>query len=244
MEAIILAAGYATRLYPLTKDTPKPLLKVANRPIIEHILAKIRKINDINMIYIVTNSKFHVHFSRWLRNFDFNKHIEIVDDGTTGNDNRLGAMGDINFVLRQKKIDDDLLVVAGDNLFDFELDEVEGFFRKKESSAIVAYDVKNSELAKQYGIIEQSNGIISNFVEKPTEPKSTLASTGIYLFTRKNVELIEEYISQGNNPDKTGSFIEWLYKREKVLVFVTEKTWYDIGTKEQLAEADKKYAAK
>ena len=244
MEAIILAAGYATRLYPLTKDTPKPLLKVANVPIIAHILAKIRKINDIKKIYIVTNSKFHAHFSKWLGDFIFDRPIEIIDDGTTSNDNRLGAMGDINFVLKQKKIDDDLLVVAGDNLFDFELDEVESFFRKKESSVIVAYDVKNPELAKQYGIIEQSNCMISNFVEKPAEPKSTLASTGIYLFTRKNVELIEEYISQGNNPDKTGSFIEWLYKREKVLAFVTEKTWYDIGTKEQLAEADKKYRAK
>lgn len=242
MDAIILAAGYATRLYPLTKDKPKPLLHVARKPIVEHIIRKIEEIKDINKIYIVTNDKFEGHFNDWLRSFDAKSPIEIINDGTKSNEDRLGAIGDVHFAITSKNIDNELIVVAGDNLFELSLNDVSNFFRKKKSNVIVLHDVKDIELAKHYGIVETDNeNLVTHFEEKPQNPRSTLASTGIYLFPKKTIELIKKYIEQGNNPDKTGSFIEWLHKRESVHSFVTDKKWYDIGSFEQLEKADKHY---
>ena len=241
MDAIILAAGYAMRLYPLTENTPKPLLNVAGKPIIEHIIRKLEEIESINKIYIVTNDKFHQHFRKWLNNFESGKAIEVINDGTKSNEDRLGAFGDVYFVISSKNIDNDLIVVAGDNLFELSLREVANFFRKRKSNVIVLHDVKDFELAKHYGIVETSNDIIVHFEEKPMSPKSTLASTGIYIFPKKTMELIKKYIAQGNNPDKTGSFIEWLHKRDKVHTYITDKKWYDIGTIEQLEKANRHY---
>ncbi len=241
MDAIILAAGYATRLYPLTKDKPKPLLEVAGKPMVEHIIGKIEKIGEINKIYIVTNSKFKPYFDSWFGNFVSGKAIEIVDDGTSSNEDRLGAFGDIHFVIHQKKLNDDFMVIAGDNLFEMNLKDAYNFFKKRKSNVIVLYDVKDKVLARQYGIVEIKNFFVVDFVEKPASPKSTLASTGIYLFPKKTMELVNKYIEQGNNPDKTGSFVEWLYKREKVFAYVTERMWYDIGTIEQLEKAGRHY---
>ena len=242
MDAIILAAGYATRLYPLTKNKPKPLLHVARKPIVEHIIRKIEEIKDINKIYIVTNDKFEGHFNDWLRSFDAKSPIEIINDGTKSNEDRLGALGDVHFAITSKNIDNELIVVAGDNLFELSLNDVSNFFRKKKSNVIVLHDVKDIELAKHYGIVETDNeNLVTHFEEKPQNPRSTLASTGIYLFPKKTIELIKKYIEQGNNPDKTGSFIEWLHKRESVHSFVTDKKWYDIGSFEQLEKADKHY---
>ena len=242
MHAIILAAGYATRLYPLTQDTPKPLLNVAGNPIIEHIIRKLEQIGNISRIFVVTNSKFENHFKKWLASFDAQKPIEIVNDGTKSNEDRLGAFGDVHHTINTRGINDDIIVVAGDNLFELNLLDVANFFRKRKSNVIVLHDVKNLELAKQYGIVEiDENSLVVNFKEKPSVPKSTLASTGIYFFPKKTIELINKYIAQGNDPDKTGSFIEWLHKRDLVHSFVTDRKWYDIGSFEQLEEANKHY---
>ena len=169
MHAIILAAGYATRLYPLTKDTPKPLLKVADRAIIEHIIRKVEEINGIDGIYIVTNGKFAAHFSEWLENFDAKIPVGIINDGTGSNDDRLGALGDVHFAITNKNIDDDVIVIAGDNLFELSLIDVSNFFRKRKSNVIVLHDVKDIELAKHYGIVEiNHNNLFVNFFDKTT----------------------------------------------------------------------------
>src|SRR3989338_1526313 len=242
MDAIVLAAGYGTRLYPLTKDKPKPLLDVVGRPIIEHIVRKLEKISEIVKIYIVTNAKFEKQFKDWLRNFDGEKPVEIVNDGTTSNEDRLGALGDLHFAINEKNLNDDLILIAGDNLFDLSLPDAYNYFKKRKSNVIVLHDVRDLALARQYGIVEVDNSsLVINFVEKPISPKSTLASTGIYLFPKKTIELIKKYIAQGNNPDKTGNLIEWLHKREKVHSYVTDKKWYDIGSMEQLEKANRHY---
>lgn len=241
MDAILLAAGYATRLYPLTENIPKPLLSVAGKPILEHIIRKLEGIQSLKKIYIVTNDKFEQHFRKWLEDFDSERPIEIINDGTKSNDDRLGALGDIHHLISLKNIDEEILVVAGDNLFELSMIDVFNYFKKTKSNIIVLYDVKDPELAKHYGIVEVSNNLVMNFEEKPVSPKSTLASTGIYIFPKKTISLIKKYIAQGNNPDKTGSFIEWLHKREKVYSYITEKKWYDIGNLEQLKKADRYY---
>ncbi len=241
MNAIILAAGYATRLYPLTENTPKPLLNIAGKPIIEHIIKKLEQIIQIGKIYIITNNKFEQHFRKWLGSFSSEKPIEIINDGTKSNEDRLGALGDVHYAINSKNLDDDILVVAGDNLFELSLLDVVNFFKKRKSNVIVLHDVKDMELAKHYGIVQVSNSVVTNFEEKPIVPKSTLASTGIYLFPKKTISLIKKYVAQGNNPDKTGNFIEWLHKRDVVYSYVTDKRWYDIGSIEQLEKANKYY---
>ena len=241
MDAIVLAAGYAVRLYPLTENTPKPLLSVAGKPILEYIINKLEELNIINKIYIVTNDKFEQHFLKWLHNFDAKKHIEIINDNTKSNEDRLGALGDVHYTIKTKDINDDIIIIAGDNLFELSLNEISNTFKKREHNVIVLYDVKDVELAKNYGVVDVKDNIVVNFEEKPRSPKSTLISTGIYLFSKKTINLIEKYISQGNNPDKTGDFIEWLHKRDKVYAHVTGKKWYDIGTFEQLEEANKHF---
>ncbi len=245
MDAIILAAGYAVRLYPLTENMPKPLLNVAGKPIVEHIIKKLEEIGNLSKIYIVTNGKFEQHFRKWLADFDAGMPVEVLNDGTNSNERRLGALGDVHYAISSRNIDEDVIIVAGDNLFELPLAEVANFFSKKKSNVIVLHDVKDFELAKHYGIVEvDSSNLVVNFEEKPISPKSTLASTGIYMFPKKTIPLIKKYIAQGNNPDKTGSFIEWLHKRDKVYSFITDKKWYDIGGIEQLEKADRYYRQK
>lgn len=239
MDAIILAAGYATRLHPLTLSKPKPLLEVAGKPMIEYIIKKLEELDTINKIYIVTNSKFSKTFLEWLHKFDAKKSIEIINDGTKNDKDKLGALGDMNYVINTKNIENDIIIIAGDNLFDLSLHEVVSIFEKKKHNVIVLHDVKDVELAKNYGVVGINNNIIVNFEEKPVSPKSTLVSTGIYIFPKKTLSLINKYIEQGNNPDKSGSFIEWLHKRDVVYAYVTDKKWYDIGSLEQLEKANK-----
>ncbi|MBI2651722.1 nucleotidyltransferase family protein [Candidatus Woesearchaeota archaeon] len=240
MYAIILAAGYATRLHPLTENVPKALLRVAEKPIIEHIMARLEELSIIKA-YVITNDKFYSMFLEWLHNFDAKAPVEIINDGTKSNDDRLGAIGDMNLVIKSMNINDDILVIASDNIFDFSLKEIANFFKKVKSNLIVLYDVKDYALAKHYGVVEIKGNIVVNFEEKPSQPKSTLISTGIYLFQKKTLPLIPKYIEQGNSSDKTGNFIEWLHKRDKVYSYTTDKTWYDIGNLEQLEKADKYY---
>lgn len=240
IEALVLAAGYGTRLQPLTEDTPKPLLKVAGKLMVEHIISKIEGLN-VGRIYLVTNGKFYQNFSDWLHNFDAKTPIEIINDGTNSNEDRLGALGDVQLVIKSKNIIEDIVVIAGDNLFEVSLLEIANIFHKRKNNVIVLHDVKDKELAKHYGVVEVEENIVVDFEEKPVSPKSTLVSTGIYFFPKRTLSFIEKYISQGNNPDRAGDFIKWLHKREKVYAYITDKKWYDIGSIEQLEKANRYY---
>ncbi len=243
MKAIILAAGYATRLYPLTLSQPKHLLQVAGRPIIDYSLRNIEKVDSIDRVYIVTNNKFCQSFLDWQKGFRSSKTIKIVNDNTIENKSRLGAIGDLNLVIEGEHLDDDLLVIAGDNLFEFELTDLIRQFEEDRKSIIAVYDVRDFELAKLYGIVGINNkGIIADFVEKPSKPNSTLASTGVYLFPRSSVQLIKKYLELGNNPDKPGDYIAWLHKQEDVGVFQFSGVWFDIGSESQLQEAEKYFS--
>jgi glucose-1-phosphate thymidylyltransferase len=231
VKALILAAGYATRLRPLTDDLPKQLLPVGGRPIADWILDKIREAG-IEDVHLVTNARFAPLFADWSERTG----VRVHDDGTTSNETRLGAIGDIRFV----DLDDDLLVIAGDNLFDFSLADYVGFWRSKGgASAVAVYDVGDRELAKKYGIVAvDGDGRITAFVEKPDEPPSTLAATATYLYSRAHVRLVDTYLAEGNPPDQPGNFVAWLHRREPVYAYAFAGGWYDIGDRHQLLEAD------
>ncbi|PIZ51306.1 hypothetical protein COY27_04245 [Candidatus Woesearchaeota archaeon CG_4_10_14_0_2_um_filter_33_13] len=237
MKAIILAAGYATRLYPLTLNQPKPLLKVGNKAIIEHIIEKLEQLNLVGQVFVVTNNKFYYEFLEWRHNFKSKIDIEIVNDGTLSNEDRLGAIGDVNFVIKRQAINSDLLIIGGDNLFEDDLTDFISFFRSRGSS-ILLNDVKKKELAKLYGIVTiNENNKIINFVEKPDQPESTLASTLIYALKKEHLPVIQEVIELGK-ADRSGDFIAYLAKKEEVYGKVLNSKWFDIGSIEQLREAE------
>jgi glucose-1-phosphate thymidylyltransferase len=242
MKAIVLAAGYATRLYPLTTTVAKPLLPVAGRPMIDHLLDRIREVDEVDGLHVVTNHKFTDSFLHWAEAHEApGVRIDVHDDGTTSEADRLGAVGDIRFVVEQAGLEgDDLLVVAGDNLFDF---SVAGYVRwwrgKGEASAVALYDVGDFELVKKYSSVElDDDDRLVGFVEKPEHPESTLVATATYLFHRGHVPLVERYLEEGNSPDQPGRFIAWLVPRAPVYGYRFEGEWRDIGDTDQLLEAD------
>jgi glucose-1-phosphate thymidylyltransferase len=242
MKAILLCAGYATRLHPLTLDTPKHLLDIDGKPIVEHVLDKMERIDALDTIYLITNDKFFYSFLEWANEYSaknpLSKKIAVINDGTDSNENRLGALGDIQFTIEKKHIKDDLLLIAADNLFEFSLEGMHSFFEDIGKTTIALYDVKDKRLARQFGVVEvDETNKLKHFVEKPKDPKSTLISTGIYFLPKKDLPLFRVYLAQGNSADKIGSFFEWIHNKEEVYCYTTQEPWYDIGTLDQLEEA-------
>ncbi len=239
MKALILAAGYATRLWPLTKNTPKPLLEVKGRPIIEHIAKHFSEIKGIEAIYIVTNEKFTQDFEDWASRYRSAIPIKVINDLTASNDDRLGAVGDMRYAIKETKIDDDLLVIAGDNLFEYRLSDFQRFFLEKKASVVACKDMGSiEEVRGKLGVVEvDTSGRITGFEEKPEEPKSALASTACYIFTRVDIREIGQYIELGNRPDNAGDFVKWLSRHKPVYAFVFKEKWYDIGSFESLGKA-------
>ncbi|MFH1407176.1 MAG: nucleotidyltransferase family protein [Candidatus Omnitrophota bacterium] len=229
MNALILAAGYATRLYPLTIDRPKPLLAVNKRPIVEHIIERVVTLDGLEKIFVVTNRKFFMNFKNWSKNFYCSKPLEIINDKTTQNSTRLGAIGDMALAISEKNIDDDLLVVAGDNLFDFALEEfIE--FAKNNGPAIGAYDLKDIKKAARFGVVSlDESKKITSFQEKPPQPKSSIIALAIYFFPKRTLPYINEYLNSSSKNDAPGYYIDWLSRKESVFGYVFNGTWYDIG---------------
>jgi len=236
VKAIVLAAGYATRLRPLTDTWAKELLPVGGRPILDWIVDAIGAVGDVDEIHVVTNAHKAPAFEQWAEGRD----VMIHNDGTTSNDDRLGAIGDIQFVIDDAALDDDLLVVAGDNLFEFSLTELVGFWHGRgRVSAVAVRDVGSRELASQYGIVALAeDGRVTEFVEKPVDPPSTLAATATYLYHRDHAALIREYLASAESADQPGRLVAWLHTREPVYGWVFEEPWFDVGDREQLLEAD------
>jgi len=233
--ALILAAGYATRLRPLTDEVPKQLLPVGGRPMVDWILDKIRDAG-IDDVHLVTNARFASDFHRWAAG----KHVVVHDDGTMENEDRLGAIGDIRFVQQRAELDDELLVIAGDNLFDYALADLLDFWRAKGGqSAVAVHDVGDLELVRRYSVVElDADDRIVGFVEKPRRPQTTLAATATYLYSREHAKLIATYLDEGNPPDQPGHYVAWLHTRAPVYAYRFAGGWYDIGDAAQLLEAD------
>jgi glucose-1-phosphate thymidylyltransferase len=243
MKALILAAGYATRLYPITKEYPKPLLKVGNRPIINYIIDKLEVLDEIDEIIVVTNSKFILQFKRWRKGLRSQKHISLVDDLTKDLRDRRGAVGDMDFVINKKRLKDNLLVIGGDNLFDSDLEEFLSFAKVNLYPVIGAYDIKDIRQAGKYGVIKlgKKNRLI-DFKEKPKHPKSTLIAMCLYYFPKDRLHLVKEYLnSKTDKHDATGFYIDWLRRKVPVYGFVFDGRWYDIGDQWFFKEAKRKF---
>jgi glucose-1-phosphate thymidylyltransferase len=246
MNALILAAGYATRLYPLTLTKAKPLLEVAGKPMIDWVLDNLAPIPELERVYVVTNSKFVKDFQTWAEQYRTkrpNFSIQIIDDGSTDDSDKLGAIGDICLVVtRHELAKDDLIVVAGDNLFSEPLANF-ATAAKNSGATLATYDVGDLEAIKKYSsITTNSDGVITRFEEKPPKPENTIAGIALYYFSREVISLFTTYIAAGNNPDQPGRFIQWLYQRKPVKTFQINGTWFDIGSKETLEEANQIFA--
>lgn len=242
MNVLILAAGYATRLYPLTLTKAKPLLEVAGKPMLEWVLDNLAPVAGIHTVYVVTNHKFAADFETWAEGYRHRqpgRKFTIVDDGSTSDTDKLGAIGDINFVLGREHLEnDDLLVVAGDNLFSEPLADFAAHTTGR-AAVLGTYDVQDLEAIKKYNNLTlDPGGRVTKFEEKPAQPTGTITGIALYWFAKTTVPMFKTYLAEGNNPDQPGRFIQWLYPRLPVHTYPVQGTWFDIGSKETLEEAN------
>ncbi|MDP4178682.1 MAG: sugar phosphate nucleotidyltransferase [Bacillota bacterium] len=242
MKAIILAAGYATRLYPLTINKPKSLLEIGGKTVLDYIVEDIENIECIDEIIIISNDKFYNNFETWSKETYCKKPIKVINDGTTSDENKLGAIGDINLVINNCNIDDDIFIVAGDNLYSFSLQTFFENYEQTKQNCILSKKIKNTNELKRMGVVQvdKENKVIG-FEEKPENPKSDIAVFASYIYSKDTIPLINEYIDQGNNPDAPGYFIAWLFKRKDVYAHIIEGECYDIGTHETYNQVKAKF---
>ena len=241
MKCVILAAGYATRLYPLTENFPKPLLEVAGKPILDWLIDDMASTGMVEEYIVISNHKFAHIFEEWAAKKS-GVTIRVIDDGTTSNETRLGAVKDIQFAIEQLQLDDDLLVMAGDNLLDFSLGEFMRYGKEKNATCVMRYYEASEARLHKTGVIEidANDGIIS-FEEKPAEPKSHWCVPAFYYYTREDSHLIKKGIESGCGTDAPGSFIAWLSGQTKVYAWEMPGRRYDIGNLESYEEVKQNY---
>ncbi len=244
MKAVILAAGYATRLYPLTLARPKALLPVGGKPMLDHLMEQLERVEGLDEVYVVTNSKFADAFREWAAGRS-GLSLRILDDGTVDDDSRLGAIGDLYLTIREAELDDDLLVLAGDNLFSESIAPFPVFALEKGGPSLGVYDVGDFDTIRRYSVIElDGDDRVTRLEEKPEQPRSTLAGIALYFYPRPALRFVREYLEDGNNPDQPGRLVQWLYPRTPVYGWRVPGRWFDVGSKETLAEADQAFTGR
>ena len=235
MKAVVLAAGYATRLYPLTLDRPKHLLELGGKTILERLLGQL-PLAELDTIYVVTNAKFAPRFREWANTQQ--AQVVVIDDGTLTEDDRLGAIGDLELVIETEQLDDDLLVAAGDSLFSDRLDGFVEFGRGRGAAVTAVYDVGDLDaMTRLSSVAVDGDARVTSFEEKPEHPTSTLAGIALYFLPRSVLPLVAEYLAEGNNPDQPGRLLVWLFRRTPVYAWRVPGRWFDIGTPDTLEEA-------
>lgn len=242
MKCLILAAGYATRLYPLTENFPKPLLEVKGKPILNWILSDINSNIDIEQYIIVSNHKFVKQFENWKETLPIKNKMVILDDGSTENDNRLGAVKDIAFAIEKLTIDDDLMVLAGDNLLDFSLKGFADYFREKNATCIMRhYEEERSRLQRTGVAVIDAEECLIEMQEKPENPKTNWAVPPFYLYKQEDLKYIIQGIKEECDTDAPGSFIAWLCSRCAVYAYEMPGKRYDIGNQHSYEAVQAEY---
>ena len=248
MKNVVLAAGYATRLGDLTKNFPKPLLKIGNSTILGMMLDDIDKINEITEHVIVTNHKFAPIFEQWAAEQNYSKPITIIDDGSTTNDNRLGAVCDLLLVLeslpKQGDLEglDDLLVVAADNLLFFSFQEFVDFAQQKQTSCIMCHEQHSIEKLQRTGVVElDANNRVLGMEEKPQVPKSHWAVPPFYIYLKKDLDLVRHSVENGCGKDAPGNLAHYMVEHTTMHAWPMSAGRFDIGSLDTYYEAVEKY---
>jgi len=232
MEVLILAAGYGTRLYPHTKNFPKPLLEIGKKPIINYLLDKIEELDNISRVIVVTNGRFFKQFKSWSENLKTDCPIRIINDLTTSPEEKLGAIGDMHFVFKKLSFVQDYLVLGGDNLFRSSLKGFMRFAKRKSPRVTIGlFDIKDRRQARHYGVVRlNTRRRIIDFYEKPSRPKTSLVAMCLYYFPREKLDLLKRYLNDpANSADAAGSYISWLCRKDKVFGYIFKDFWFDVG---------------
>lgn len=240
MKCLILAAGYATRLYPLTENFPKPLLEVQGKTILDWLIDDIDNLGAVDEYVVISNHKFAHHFDAWAAKKT--KKITVVDDGTESNETRLGAVRDIQFAIDQLGLDDDMLVIAGDNLLDFSLTRFIAYAMDKQTSCIMRYFEASEQRLTKCGVVEiDEHDKILGMEEKPAVPKSHWCCPPFYYYTREDAKLVRVGIASGCGVDAPGSYIAWLSAQTPVHAMEMPGKRYDIGNLESYLTIQQEY---
>ena len=243
MKCLILAAGYATRLYPLTENFPKPLLEVGGKSILDRLIEDIDANTDIHDFVVISNHRFADIFEKWAKESKY--HISVVDDGTSSNETRLGAVKDILFAVEKEEIDEDVFVMAGDNVLDFSLSGFVSFSLEKGTSCVMCHREEELKKKQKTAIITvDENDKITSYEEKPLEPKGDLAVPPFYIYTREDLRRLNEAIEDGCNTDAPGSFAAWLSEKVPMHAWLMPGKRYDIGDLRSYEEARKLFENK
>lgn len=233
MKAIVLVAGYASRLYPLTLNQPKALLTLNGVTLLDYLMDKISELDIIDEVILVSNDKFYKNFLEWKDSYKGDKKITVLNDGTTSNETRLGAIGDTQFAIEQLNIDDEIMLLVSDNYFTFSLKDFYDFYKKKNGDCVLVTEFDDLEyLGRCFACVKLGdNDTITDMVEKPGGiPDTNLGAYASYIYTKDTVKLFKQYLDEGNNKDAPGNFPSWLYKRKPVYAYSFTGECYDIGT--------------
>lgn len=240
MKCLILAAGYATRLYPLTENFPKPLLKVKEKTILDWLVDDINSCAEVDEFVVISNHKFAHHFEEWAKNKACK--ITVLDDGTSTNETRLGAVGDIQIAIDKLNLDSDLLVIAGDNVLDFSLTKFIAFAKEKKTSCVMRYYEGATEKLKKSGVLTiGENDLVLKMQEKPANPSSNWCCPPFYYYTKEDSKRIAEGVKNGCGTDAPGSYIAWLCTVASVYAMQMPGKRYDIGNLESYGQVQKDY---
>ena len=255
MKAIVLVAGYAQRLYPLTKDKPKALLTLGGVTLLDSLMKKVEEVDAVDEVILVSNHKFYDQFNDWKETYNGTLNIKVLDDGTETNETRLGAIGDTQFAIEQCGIDDDIMLLVSDNYFTFSLKDYYDFYKQRKTDCILATEFPEDQkeyLANNFAVVDvDTDGYVSNMIEKPgksgQEPSSNIGAYASYIYTKDTVKLIKSYLESGRNPDAPGNFPVFLHKIKPVSVYKfggKDKPYevcYDIGTLPVYYDLNKKF---
>ena len=240
MKTIILAAGYATRLYPLTQNFPKPLLEVKGKTILDWLIDDIDSSNQSDEYIVISNHKFYPHFIEWAKNKT--QRITVLDDGTDSNENRLGAVRDIQFAIESLGISDDALIIAGDNLLNFSIKRFISYAKEKNASCVMRFYEPSVERLRKCGVLEiDKTDRITKMTEKPQNPKSNWCCPPFYYYTKECLGLVKEGIESGCGVDAPGSFVAWLCSKEPIYAMEMPGKRFDIGNLESYAKVQAEY---
>lgn len=241
MQCVLLAAGYATRLYPLTEDRPKALLPVAGRPILEHVLEALVPL-ALERIILVTNHRFADQFATWLHASGWADSVVLADDGSQTNADRRGAIGDLAWIIEECSLDDDLLVMAADNLFEFPMADFVRFAQQKMADCITVHHLDDATRLRQTGnAVLAADGRLTAFAEKPNQPISHWAVPPFYIYRKETLPLVRQYLAEGGSPDAPGHFLPWLLVQRPVYGLVVTGLIFDVGTADSYREVQTVY---